>query len=171
EGMITEGMAVTKAIHERYSSQKRNPYDEIECSSHYVRSMAAYGVFLAACGYQYHGPKGYLGFNPRIRPENFKCPFTVAEGWGTYVQKREETGQKHQVMLKYGQLKLKSLSFGLITRDANVDSVIARLNNKEVDVTFLQNEDQLLLNFNTIHFQDSSELEVTVKYKEDSSGL
>ncbi|MBL7111758.1 MAG: hypothetical protein ISS19_07450 [Bacteroidales bacterium] len=164
EGMITEGMAITKAIHERYSAKKRNPYDEIECSSHYVRSMAAFGIFLAACGYKYHGPKGYLGFDPRIHPENFKCPFTVAEGWGTYAQQIEEAGQKHKVMLKYGQLMLKSLSFGLIKRDAEVVSVIAGLGNEEVDVSFRQNEDKLLLNFNTIHFQDSTELEIMVKY-------
>jgi non-lysosomal glucosylceramidase len=164
EGMITEGMAITKAIHERYGANKRNPYDEIECSSHYVRSMAAYGIFLAACGSKYHGPKGFLGFDPRIHPEKFKCPFTVAEGWGTYMQQMEETGQKHQVLLIYGKLKLKSLSFGLIKRDAEVASVMARLDSEVLDLTFRQNENKLLLTFNTIQLKAEAELEIMVKY-------
>ncbi|WP_163567972.1 GH116 family glycosyl hydrolase [Fodinicola feengrottensis] len=35
EGMITQGLAVIRAIHDRYSASKRNPYNEIECSDHY----------------------------------------------------------------------------------------------------------------------------------------
>jgi len=34
--------------------------------------MAAYGAFLAACGYEYHGPAGRLGFAPRSQAENFR---------------------------------------------------------------------------------------------------
>ena len=87
EDMLTEGLSIMKAVHERYNGSKRNPYDEVECSSHYARSMASYGTYLAACGYHYHGPKGELGFDPKIHPEDFKCAFTTAESWGTFIQK------------------------------------------------------------------------------------
>ena len=46
--------------------------------------MASYGVFLAACGYEYHGPKGHLAFAPRLTPEDFRAAFTAAEGWGRF---------------------------------------------------------------------------------------
>ena len=66
EGMIQEGLAITRAVHDRYHASRRNPWNEVECGDHYARSMASYGVYLAACGYEYHGPKGHLGFAPRV---------------------------------------------------------------------------------------------------------
>ncbi len=80
DSLIEKGLAITKAVHERYGSEKRNPYNEIECSDHYARSMASYGVFLSVCGFMYPGPKGEIGFAPKVNPHNFKAPFTTAEG-------------------------------------------------------------------------------------------
>jgi hypothetical protein len=76
--------------------------------------MASYGVFLAACGFEYHGPKGHLGFAPRIHPEQFKAAFTAAEGWGTFSQQAGSTGQNAVVEVKWGKLRLRSLSLELM---------------------------------------------------------
>ena len=113
EGMVTEGLAVCRAIHDRYHPARRNPWNEVECGDHYSRAMASYGVFLAACGYEYHGPKGHLGFAPRLTPEDFRAPFTTAEGWGTFQQRRDGKSQSHRVELKYGSLRLRTLTFEL----------------------------------------------------------
>ena len=74
--------------------------------------MASYGVFLAACGYEYHGPKGHLAFAPRLTPDDFRAAFTAAEGWGTYSQKRTGESLDARVAVKWGRLKLKSLRAG-----------------------------------------------------------
>jgi len=113
EGMVQEGLAVTRAVHDRYHASKRNPWNEVECGDHYARSMASYGVFSAACGFEYHGPKGRIGFAPRLTPENFKSAFTSAEGWGSLSQNRNGKAQTNSIEVKWGWLRLKTLAFEL----------------------------------------------------------
>lgn len=114
EGMVMEGLAVTRTIHDRYHPTHRNPWNEIECGDHYARAMASYGVFLAACGYEYHGPKGHLGFVPRVSPKDFRAAFTSADGWGSLAQKAEGGRQKIELAVKWGHLRLRTLSFELV---------------------------------------------------------
>ena len=64
EGLVQEGLAVTRAVHDRYHGARRNPWNEVECGDHYARSMASYGVFIAACGYEHHGPNESSRFRP-----------------------------------------------------------------------------------------------------------
>ncbi|MCF7730144.1 MAG: hypothetical protein K9N23_00575 [Akkermansiaceae bacterium] len=110
EGMVQEGLAVTRAIHDRYHASKRNPWNEVECGDHYARSMASYGVFIAACGFEYYGPRQHLGFAPKLTPENFKAAFTSAEGWGSYAQKIDSGKLKAEISLCWGKMKLKTIA-------------------------------------------------------------
>ena len=113
EGMVLEGLAVERAVHDRYHAARRNPWNEVECGDHYARSMASYGVFLAACGFEYHGPKGHIGFAPRLTPENFRAPFTSAEGWGSFEQNSDGNGMKAALTLKYGRLRVRSIGLAV----------------------------------------------------------
>lgn len=132
EGMVMEGLAIVRAIHDRYHPSRRNPYNEVECSDHYARAMASYGVFLAACGFEYHGPKGHLGFAPRMLAEgqrNFKAAFTAAEGWGTFAQVQAEGGLTASIELRYGRLALRTLA---LTPQGKMAKVVAKLNGKPI---------------------------------------
>lgn len=113
EGMVQEGLAIERALHDRYGASRRNPWNEIECGDHYSRSMASFGVFLAACGYEHDGPAGLLAIAPRLTPENFRAPFTSAEGWGTFEQKREAGTLKASIRVVWGKLRLRTLRFDL----------------------------------------------------------
>jgi len=113
EGMLKEGLAIARAIHDRYDASLRNPYNEIECSDHYARAMASYGAFISICGFEYHGPKGHIAFSPRLTPENFKAPFITAEGWGTFSQKRQGNTQTDRIQLHWGKLTLKQMAFDI----------------------------------------------------------
>lgn len=108
--LVKQGLAIERAVHDRYNGSQRNPWNEVECGDHYARSMASYGVFLAACGFTYNGPEGRIGFAPRLTPENFQAAFTAAEGWGSFTQKQEGSGMNASLALKYGQLHLKTLT-------------------------------------------------------------
>jgi uncharacterized protein (DUF608 family) len=110
EGLVTEGLGVFRAIHDRYSAAKRNPYNEIECGDHYSRAMASYGNFISICGFKYDGPAQSIGFAPRLTAEDFKAAFTSARGWGSFAQKIEGGGMSASLDLKWGKLRVRTLS-------------------------------------------------------------
>jgi len=108
--LVTKGLSIERSLHDRYNAFKRNPYNEIECGDHYGRSMASYGVFLAACGFEYNGPAGHIGFAPRITPDHFKAAFTTAEGWGSYSQEISRGTMSAELAVKWGSVTLRSFS-------------------------------------------------------------
>ncbi len=124
EGLVQEGLAITRAVHDRYSASRRNPYNEIECGDHYARSMASYGVFLAACGFEYHGPKAHIGFAPRLTPEHFKAPFTAAEGWGTFAQRSDDAKLAATIAVAWGKLRLQSINLAAAKKFSTVTAKV-----------------------------------------------
>ncbi|SHI56652.1 Uncharacterized protein, contains GBA2_N and DUF608 domains [Arenibacter nanhaiticus] len=113
EGMVAEGLKVEKALHDRYTSQRRNPYNEIEYGNHYTRAMSGYAPFIAASGFTYHGPKGIIGFAPKMSAENFKSAFITAEGWGSFSQQIAASSQEVALILNYGKVNLSQLQLEL----------------------------------------------------------
>ncbi|MGO9476849.1 MAG: GH116 family glycosyl-hydrolase [Limisphaerales bacterium] len=143
EGLALEGLAVTRAVHDRYHASRRNPWNEIECGDHYARSMASYGVYLAACGFEYHGPKMHIGFAPRLTPEDFKCAFTSAEGWGTFSQQSETTNLNAQIAVKWGTLRLKTIALNFPA----ATSARVVLDGTPIQATMAKADGQVMLTF------------------------
>ena len=80
------------------------------------------GASSAFCGFEYHGPKGHIGFAPRLGPTDFKAAFTAAEGWGTFAQRREGDRQHETIAVKWGRLSLRTLAF-VVPRNMSVNQV------------------------------------------------
>jgi len=71
EGFVEEGLTIVKAIRERHDGYKRNPWNEVECGHHYVRSMASWALLLALSGFEYDMVEKRISFDPVINKENF----------------------------------------------------------------------------------------------------
>ena len=106
--------------------------------------MASYGSFITACGFQYHGPKGYLGFAPMIGAENFKAPFTSAKGWGTFIQKKDTQHLSAIVQIKYGSLQLQSFS---LVPTHTVLKISVTIDGKNIPASFTQENNTCLIQF------------------------
>jgi hypothetical protein len=157
EGMTEESLVLTRMIHDRYHASKRNPFNEIECSDHYARAMASYGTFLTACGFEYHGPKGKMKFNPAFGADIFKAPFTVAEGWGTFEQKKVNGKMNGSISMVSGKLELKHLS---VHFESPVKKITAKLNGKKLSTKLIESGNEKSLHFeNQITLDTNSKLE------------
>lgn len=159
EDLVMEGLAITRMLHDRHHPLRRNPFNEIECGDHYARSMASHGIYLAACGYEYHGPKGYLAFAPRLTPEKFQCAFTAAQGWGTFAQQRKEGAQHASLEIKWGQLVFRTLA--LETKTGRETTVKAMLNGQEISAKQVSQGKRIMVQFQaSVRLDPGQKLEV-----------
>ncbi len=161
EGMVEEGLAIVRGIHDRYDPRVHNPFNEVECGDHYARALASWGVYLALSGYAYDGPAGRLAFAPRVQADEFRAAFTAAEGWGTFAQRREVGRQSARVELKYGRLRLRELTLAL---PGSVDgsSTTARLDGQPIRATATADDRALALRFEpAVELAAGQVLEVT----------
>ncbi len=145
EGMVQEGLAVTRAVHDRYHASRRNPYNEIECGDHYARSMASHGVFVSLCGFECHGPKKHIGFAPKITPENFKSAFIAAEGWGSFTQHIDGGKLTAEIEIRHGRLPLASIAL----EHKSGDKVKVKLGDTNLPATLKRDGNRILIHLET----------------------
>lgn len=93
EGQNELAFKIVEGVRQRYDGVKRNPWNEVECGNHYVRSMASWGLLLALSGYTYDLPNNRIGFAPRIYADDFSCFFSTAKCWGIYRQRKGASGE------------------------------------------------------------------------------
>jgi non-lysosomal glucosylceramidase len=160
EGMVEESLVLTRMIHDRYHAFKRNPFNEIECSDHYSRAMASYGTFITACGFTYNGPKGHIGFAPKLKPENCKLPFTAANAWGSYRQTSAKDVFTASLEVKYGTLQLNTFSFEAFIKGSTVSTVI---DGEIIQSTLTRHENNFLIRFHQpVTIQKGHQLSIKV---------
>lgn len=161
EGLVEEGMRVMKAVHDRHHPKRRNPWNEVECSDHYARGMASYGAFVAACGYEYHGPKGHLAFAPKLGADDFRAAFTAAEGWGTYRQSRKSDRFEAGLRVRHGDVRLRTLSLEVPL--ALKGNVRVTMGGKKVDATMRREGSEATFSFSSeIRLKEGDELVVHI---------
>jgi hypothetical protein len=124
-GMVDEGVAMVKAVRDRYDGERRNPWNEFECGSNYARSMASYALLNAFSGFQFDMVRQSIGFRPaRTVGGRFRCFWSLATAWGEIDIR---TGRA-TLRVNYGTLTLRSLSIALAGKN-----VVVRLGRDRID--------------------------------------
>ena len=109
EGLLEEGFDIVKGLRDRFDGKKRNPWNEIECGSHYSRSMASYALLPALSGYSFDMVNKSIGFNPAYREDGrFQCFWSTSSAWGTFLLE----GNAVNLDVQYGAQSLKILRLG-----------------------------------------------------------
>ncbi len=91
-GQLELAEDVVAAARERFSGQRRNPFDEAECGHHYARAMASWGLVVAVTGFDYDGRDGTMAFAPAATPTLWF--WSNGAAWGTVQQNLDSTGEK-----------------------------------------------------------------------------
>ncbi len=84
EGFEKEAIDVVKAVRDRYDGKKRNPWNEMECGSNYVRAMASFALLPIMSGFTFDLPHNKIGFNP-INKKDFRSIWSLGTGWGNVL--------------------------------------------------------------------------------------
>ncbi len=160
EGLVDEGMTMIAAIHNRYTPDKRNPFNEVEYGNHYTRAMSSYGAFVSATGFTLHEPKGEIGFSPKVQSENMKSAFITGQSWGSFSQKRKDRVQQNTILIKYGSLALKKIQ--LDKENSKIKEVIMRVNGEKINTTVESDDNTITIAFARLQLETGDQIEITL---------
>jgi hypothetical protein len=158
EGMVKEGLSITKGVRDRHRGDRRNPWDEFECGHHYARSMASYALLLALTGFKYSAPQKHLGFAPKINKKDFITFFSTATGWGLYTQKIGKEDAKFSLELKYGSLCLDELE--LPKGDTRGNALTVTLNGKKINAKIKKDRNNIKILFDSVLIEKNQTLKI-----------
>jgi len=110
-GHLAEGLALVRAVRDRYDGRRRNPWNEVECGSHYARALSSWSLLLALSGFSISAPEGRLGFAPRVSAQDFRCFFSTGTGWGSFRQRVEGKRTFSAALeVRHGKVEIRRLS-------------------------------------------------------------
>jgi hypothetical protein len=122
--------------------------------------MASYGAFIAACGFTYNGPKGQIGFAPKVNPENFKAAFTASAGWGSLQQTRTATAQTNSIIIAYGKLVIQQIE--VVLPEGKIgNNIKVALNKKLIEASFKNVDGKTVVLFESQKVKKNDMISVT----------
>ncbi len=84
-GLVDEGLAVVRAVGDRYARAGRI-WNHEECGDHYYRAMCSWSTLLSATGFKVDVPNAELTVAPVIRAPEARAPWVSATAWGEISQ-------------------------------------------------------------------------------------
>jgi uncharacterized protein (DUF608 family) len=110
EGMVEEGLEIVRSLRARYSGERRNPFNEIECGDHYARSLAGWSLLDAVSGFRYDAQHDRMAFSPMLSTTTTRLPVMTATGWGTYEQEGYEPWSRVMLTCTHGAIRIAALT-------------------------------------------------------------
>jgi uncharacterized protein (DUF608 family) len=160
EGDVEPALRILEATRARYDGRKQNPWNDIECGDHYVRAMSSWALLEAASGYRYDAAAGFIGFDPVVEPKDFRSPFVARDGWGTFSHRVTDGIREARLELGWGHLELKRIALG---SDQTGRLVLAEVGGVPVDVTLVEDEDNLAIEFGSpVTLRPDQDLRITL---------
>ncbi|MBD3174002.1 MAG: hypothetical protein GF320_02380 [Armatimonadia bacterium] len=160
QGLFDEARTIVSMARSRYDGRPRqnlnsgggvcgsgNPFDELECGKFYARALSSYGLMVASQGLVVDCPSGLLGFKPKWQPWEHRSFFTLAEGWGLFIQERDRGNhQTERIELRHGTVTLRDMVFEVDEGKTVVDCKV-EVNGTEVGADCSQ-EDEVRIALN-----------------------
>lgn len=101
---------VVAGARERYSGERRNPFDETECGHHYARALSSWGLVVALTGFSYDARSATMGFAPASSARWF---WSNGSAWGTFEQGTDDDGgQMLQLNVLHGEVEVREVLVG-----------------------------------------------------------
>jgi hypothetical protein len=88
-GLVDEGLTVVRAARARHDGSRRNPWNDMECGSYYIRALSSYALVNAYSGLSFDQRCGEIGFRP-ARAGDGAYFWSAGQGWGV-VEVKEST--------------------------------------------------------------------------------
>ena len=103
-GLVEEGLTVVRAVRARHDGSRRNPWNDIECGSYYIRALSSYALVNAYSGLSFDQRREEIGFSP-ARTGDGVYFWSAGRGWGVV----ELQGLTATLLVKGGELAISRL--------------------------------------------------------------
>jgi uncharacterized protein (DUF608 family) len=122
-GLVDEGLTIVRAARARHDGSRRNPWNDIECGSYYVRALSSYALVNAYSGLSFDQRSGEIGFKPARAGDGIYF-WSAGRGWGVVELK----GSTVTLIVKGGDLTVSNLRMPGLSGAATVDGQAVRRN-------------------------------------------
>jgi uncharacterized protein (DUF608 family) len=105
-GLVEEGLTIVRAARARHDGSRRNPWNDMECGSYYIRALSSYALVNAYSGFSFDQRIGEIGLKP-ARPGDGVYFWSAGRGWGVI----ELRGGGLTIKVRGGELSLSQVRF------------------------------------------------------------
>ncbi len=126
-GLVDEGLTIVRAARARHDGSRRNPWNDIECGSYYVRALSSYALINAYSGLSFDQRCDEIGFRPARTGDGIYF-WSAGRGWGVVELK----GSTVTLTVKGGELSVSRIRLPGLPGAATVEGQAAKRNGEVV---------------------------------------